>query len=93
MVILWGFNTFKKDMLETGPYTCNYCNNATLFKIVRVRKWFTLFFIPIIPLSSKYYHVCPICNQGVLMAKEQAKDAIARAKAQSVPSGNPNIQQ
>lgn len=73
MIIIWGSRTFKKIMAYTGPYTCNHCANPTQFHLVRVATWFTLFWIPIFPYSFKYFHICPVCNQGVQLTKDQAK--------------------
>lgn len=73
MFIVWGNHSFKKVMGQTGPYTCQRCGNQHYFQILRVAKWFTLFWIPIFPYSFKYFLACPICNFGRQMAKDEAK--------------------
>ena len=78
MFIIWGTRTFKKIMTQTGPYTCNNCNNAVHFQLLRVATWFTLFFIPIFPVSFKYFHICPICSQGQQVKKDIAKNIMAQ---------------
>lgn len=78
MIIIWGSRTFQKILAHTGPYTCNNCNNPTPFNLIRVANWFTLFWIPLFPVSIKYYHTCPICNQGTQLTKQQAKDMQAQ---------------
>lgn len=73
MFIIWGTRTMDKTMGYTlQQYQCGRCNNASNYRIFRRRKWFTLFWIPIFPYSSKYYTTCPICNYGRELQKEEA---------------------
>jgi hypothetical protein len=44
---------------------CEHCNNDKTWTLYSRRTWFTLFFIPVIPYSSEYLLLCPICNHGV----------------------------
>ncbi len=85
MIILWGFRKMQKLFGQSGPYTCNNCHNHTLFEIIRVRNWFTLFFIPLFPVSGKYYNLCPVCRQGYELTKQQAQELVnqERIEAQS----------
>lgn len=87
MIIIWGSKDFNKVLCQTGPYTCTNCSNPTPFNLVRVARWFTLFWIPIFPYSFKYYHFCPVCNQGVQLTKQQAKDMQAQFTPQGQPGG------
>ena len=58
-------------------YCCSNCKNSSHYTIVRNRLYFTLFFLPILPLSSKYYEICPICERGIKIKKEEAKALLA----------------
>lgn len=73
MFIIWGFRD-SEDVLGylKVPYRCEHCNNVSNYKIFRRRNWFTLFWIPLIPVSTKYYIACPICNHGFNVPKEEA---------------------
>lgn len=63
LIFGWG-KTTKKDFGETLPMTCPVCKNKIFMSYLRVRTWFTLFFIPVIPYSSKHYLLCGHCGNG-----------------------------
>ncbi len=50
---------------------CNHCHNEDYWILTRIRTWFTLFFIPVIPYSTEYFLSCPICKYGVTLNDEQ----------------------
>lgn len=64
-MIIWGWG--RRTVRRYGPVTyqkCPNCNNSNWFNLVGIRRWFTLFFIPIIPYSSKHLLLCPVCSRG-----------------------------
>ena len=64
--ILWGWG--KQTRTEYGPVmpmTCSHCNNDVYWNLTRIREWFTIFFLPIIPYKSEHHLLCPICSWGV----------------------------
>ncbi|HEX9058852.1 MAG TPA: zinc-ribbon domain-containing protein [Clostridia bacterium] len=63
MLIIYGWG--RKTTKDYGPaymVKCGNCRNDTFYNLVRIRKWFTLFYIPVIPYSSEYYLVCHHCS-------------------------------
>ncbi|MCL2036689.1 MAG: zinc-ribbon domain-containing protein [Oscillospiraceae bacterium] len=72
MIIIWGTKGFTKIMGYTSETTCNHCNNRNAFQIMRVMTWFTLFWIPLFPVSSRYFIVCPICSNNAKIKKHEA---------------------
>jgi len=72
MFIIWGTHTYKKLIGAAKTVNCGHCNNVVTFQILRARTWFTLFWIPIFPVSSKYFILCPICGSGIQVKKDQA---------------------
>lgn len=50
---------------------CSHCHNEEYWILTRIRTWFTLFFIPIIPYSTEYFLSCPICKYGITLNNEQ----------------------
>jgi hypothetical protein len=42
--------------------SCPRCHNEVVLGYLVVTRWFTLFFIPLIPLSRRRLLVCPICT-------------------------------
>ena len=39
------------------------------------RRWFTLFFIPVIPYESGHLMICPVCGHGMELDKAQQQAA------------------
>ncbi|KAF6765053.1 hypothetical protein DFP72DRAFT_869914 [Ephemerocybe angulata] len=76
--ILFGVQTKQKRDGDKGVLNCPRCHNGThngpaLFsspifpnsdavQFMKRTQWFELFFIPIIPVSSKRVYVCTICQ-------------------------------
>ena len=77
MFWIYGTKRYIKTMQYTPTlYRCMHCNNVNKFSIDRSRLWFTLFFIPIIPLNTKYFMDCPICAWGDRLSKKDARTLI-----------------
>ena len=78
-MIIYGWKHMNKELgiNLSKIYCCPHCNNSSHYKIIRHRLYFTLFFLPILPLSSKYYEICPICERGVKIKKAEAKAILA----------------
>lgn len=77
MFIIWGSKVMEKVLGKSQrAYQCAHCNNVNNYKIFRRRNWFTLFWIPIFPFSSKYFIACPICNYGSQIKKEEALEQV-----------------
>ena len=84
MIIIWGTRTKEKIMAIAAPHNCESCNNTVQFQLIRVMRWFTLFWIPIFPFSIKYFLSCPVCNNGWQLKKEQAKAMIADVQSNNL---------
>lgn len=70
-MIIWGWRKLRKIMLEVEEMECDHCHNVSRFKLVRLTSWFTLFFIPLIPLKSEYFISCSICEYGYKIDKHE----------------------
>ena len=68
----WGHTT-KKLFGPVFKQVCNHCHNEEYWVLTRVRVWFTLFFIPVIPYENKYFLSCPICEYGLTLNPEQIR--------------------
>lgn len=62
MILIWGFKArFKK--LSGGEFHCPHEGVDRPYALVAVRKWFTFFWIPLIPLKELGEHVeCGTCG-------------------------------
>jgi len=80
MVIFYGFKTFTKEVLKRDGQTCVTCGTKTSVSLFRERRWFELFWIPIFPVSTKYYHLCDSCNSRTTVTNADAKAELKEAK-------------
>ncbi|WP_338729454.1 zinc ribbon domain-containing protein [Haladaptatus sp. DJG-WS-42] len=64
--IIFGWSTRFKEYGATYPAACPHCSNDNYFHLLKSRRWFKLYFIPLIPLSRAAYDlVCPTCNASI----------------------------
>jgi len=92
MILIWGFKARYKT-LETGRFFCPHEGGDRGYRRVEARKWFTLFFLPLIPLKVLGESVeCESCersyNESVLTmpTAAQMRDNLADAMRQAVVS-------
>ena len=69
MLIIWGWRTIR-TVLGSGRFFCPQCRSDTDYRILALRGWFTIFFIPIIPLQRQ--GTCVECSQCRAAFTEQA---------------------
>ena len=74
MIIIFGTRTLRKNYGVINKVECNHCHNVEFWNFIKIRTWFTLFWIPIIPLGAKKtYIVCPICESAIILNKEDSE--------------------
>lgn len=73
MFILFGTKRTEKKLTAGREFQCPRCGNIRRWPLVQYTSWFSLFFIPVIPYSRKYYEMCPICRAGRELNSSQAK--------------------
>jgi hypothetical protein len=63
---IFGFGKRTVDYLGSGgTRVCPNCGNRAEWKTLRIRSWFTLFFVPIFPYKTETISMCPICEYGI----------------------------
>ncbi len=77
----WGKKTNKVFYADSHSGHCAACASYGSVQYVRQITWFTLFFIPIIPYSFKYYVICDHCSNGISMNKKDFFAEIAALQA------------
>jgi hypothetical protein len=84
-LIIFGFGGGRrKDHGAALPYNCPNCHNAVMLHYLSVTKWFSLFFIPLIPYRTSHYLICPICTRALTVDRAhvgKAKDLVAARAA------------
>lgn len=80
--IIFGWPRRTKEYGPAYPLFCDHCKNDTVYHYIKQRRWFSLFFIPFLPLSrSKHYLVCDICGASLeLKQKDERKLAKQASK-------------
>lgn len=65
MLLIWGFKVRFKTLLQ-GVFFCPSCGGDRQYERKQGRRWFTFFFIPVIPLNSvgDEFVECTTCHQA-----------------------------
>jgi len=85
VIVGWGRRTIQV-LGFTAARICTNCGNTTQWKVLRTRRWFTLFFIPVVPYSSSYHAICPVCSRGFQVDPRSVQKFMS---AQGVPAEVP----
>ncbi len=84
-MIIWGLRSRTKT-LGQRMLNCPNCHRDAMTAAVQTRRWFTLFFIPIFPISGKKtIAVCGLCGFRYEVNNEQA-EAMFGAAAKPLPN-------
>jgi uncharacterized Zn finger protein len=85
-MIIWGFRT-RAAIIATLTYICDTCGVSAAHRVIRRRRWFTLFFIPVAPISATTYtDTCINCGRVRQLTKEQAESVVASVAPAPAPS-------
>ncbi|WAL65226.1 zinc-ribbon domain-containing protein [Amycolatopsis cynarae] len=90
-MIIYGYRRKVHD-LTTATYLCTQCNNPTAHALRRAVTKFTLFFIPLFPIASRYFTVCTFCGATNKLTKAQAMQ-VQEMNAQQAVAPTPVAQQ
>ena len=81
MIIIWGFRVIWST-IATGVFYCRKCGGDRNYRHRTGRRFFTLFFIPIIPLNKVGEHVmCETCKTRYVVDVLQVPTAAQRQLA------------
>jgi len=70
-MLILGFGV-SDVLLGTLVYVCDRCGQNAAHEVVkRVRK-FTLFFVPLFPVSTRHLNTCMACGRTVELSQQQA---------------------
>jgi len=84
-MILFGLRA-KRRRLGTVFTECPQCHRACSQVIARSQRWFTLFFIPVIPFAATYLTVCSMCSGATKVDRDRAEHLSALG---AQPAGQP----
>jgi hypothetical protein len=80
MFFLFGVRTKAKAIGQTER-PCAKCARTTMQTAVESQRWFTLFFIPVIPLGSSCVVRCNVCGLTLKGSPELKDQLSSRALA------------
>lgn len=69
--------TARDALLATLVFVCERCGNQAAHHLIRRVRKFTLFFVPLFPVSTRYLDSCVACGRTVEVPREQAERAAA----------------
>lgn len=81
-MIVFGTKTYLYT-LAMLTLVCGRCGNPAAHSLKKRVVKFSLFFVPLFPINTKYLTQCTFCGAGQQISKEQAD------QLQAVPAGQP----
>ncbi|MCP2164948.1 zinc ribbon domain-containing protein [Goodfellowiella coeruleoviolacea] len=89
-MIIWGFRTTTLQLVML-TLLCRGCGNPAAHSLNRRVTKFTLFFIPLFPVSKKHHLQCTFCGLAYEIDRANADQLLAQAQGQPQP-GYPQAQ-
>ena len=81
MLIIFGLRRRGYRMANVFAM-CGICHTPAAQAVVRIKTFFTLFFIPLIPVGTKYRSTCTLCGGTIELSKDQADQAMVTMQQQ-----------
>lgn len=83
-MIIFGFKTYA-TVLAILNFVCPQCGNPAAQRVTKIVRKFSLFFIPLFPVSSKYRTMCTFCGLEQEVSREQAEQMVGAGAQQPMP--------
>lgn len=84
MLILFGFRSYVRS-LAVLTFICTRCGNPAAHRVVQYTRKFTLFFVPLFPISTRHSMTCTFCGETTPLTREQADELVAHAAGGPLP--------
>ncbi|MEJ7635008.1 zinc ribbon domain-containing protein [Aeromicrobium sp.] len=84
-MIIFGFRS-SVIQIAMMTYLCSRCGNPAAHALRKVVRKFTLFFIPLFPVSTKYSVQCTFCGAAAELTKQEVDEALARQVTSPAPA-------
>lgn len=78
MFLLFGTRA-SADILAIVTFVCSNCGVSAAQRVMKYVTKFTLFFVPLFPVSTRYAVDCSHCGFTTALSREQAERSIAYA--------------
>ena len=73
-MLIIGFGV-TEALLATLVLPCETCGNHAAHQLTRQSRKFSLFFIPLFSIGTKYFDTCTACGRIIGVSKEHAETA------------------
>jgi hypothetical protein len=73
-VLIFGMSS-RDLLLTTLVFLCERCHNQGAHQLIRRVRRLSLFFIPLLPLGTRYLDVCTVCRRTIDVPREMAEQA------------------
>ena len=83
-MLIFGLSS-KQVLLATLYYVCEVCGNQAAHQLVKQMRRFTLFFIPLFSVGTRYEDTCTFCARTIDVPRDRAEAAVAS-------QGSPELQ-
>ncbi|MBF0197953.1 MAG: zinc-ribbon domain-containing protein [Planctomycetes bacterium] len=79
--LIFGLDNSKKQAGDIVTAHCHHCHNDSNWGVWKETLWGSLFFVKVVPVTSKYYVACQICGHACKINSSMAKRVIGRREA------------
>jgi hypothetical protein len=79
VVLIFGLSS-RDFLVATLVFLCERCQNQGSHQLLRRVRRISLFFIPLIPVGTRYLDVCTVCGRTIEVPREMAEQAAADAQ-------------
>ncbi|MBV9843751.1 MAG: zinc-ribbon domain-containing protein [Kutzneria sp.] len=74
-MLIFGTRRYVYQLLTT-MLVCNFCRNPAAHVLRRFTTRFTLFFVPLFPVSTSHQLQCALCGATSHLSKDQAQQLV-----------------
>lgn len=79
-MLIIGLST-RDFLLATLYFLCERCHHEGAHRLVKRVRRFSLFFIPLFSVGTRYLETCTVCGRTIEVPRDMAEQAAAGAQA------------
>jgi hypothetical protein len=80
-VLIFGLST-RDFLMATLVFLCERCHQQGAHQLLRRVRRISFFFIPLIPVGTRYLDVCTVCGRTIDVPRGMAEQAAATGQVQ-----------
>lgn len=79
MFIIFGWEKTVRPLESLITTNCYHCDNVSSWSLWKETQWLSLFFIKVLPFSSKHHLCCDICSNSVPLNNSLATSTLSKS--------------